>query len=55
MDETLHTDLWKSEISREIKKSFEHIQKLHWFSKLGDGGSKIKPAMPILILMFKEP
>ena len=34
MDGTLHTDLWKSETSREIKKiilaSFEHLQKLYW-------------------------
>ena len=54
---TLHTDLWKSETSREIKKiilaSFEHLQKLYWFSKLGGQGSKVKPAMPILILMYK--
>ena len=57
MDGTLHTDLWKPETSREIKKiilaSFEHLQKLYWFSKLGGWGSKIKPTMPILVLMYK--
>ena len=44
MDGTLHTDLWKSETSREIKKlsyvsSFEDLQKLYWFSKLEGRGS----------------
>ena len=38
-DGTLHTDLWKSKTIREIKKillaSFEHIEMLYWFSKLG--------------------
>ena len=52
MDGTLHTDLWKSETSREIKKiilaSIENLQKLYWFSKLGGWGSKIKPATSIL-------
>ena len=39
MDGSLHTDLWKSETSREIiLVSFEHLQKLHWFSKLGGWG-----------------
>ena len=56
MDGTLHTDLGKSETSREIKKiilvSFEHLQKLHWFSKLGWWGSKTKLATPILVLMY---
>ena len=53
MNGTLYSDLWKSETSREIKKnisaSFEHLQKLNWFSKLGGRGSKIKPATPILV------
>ena len=42
-DGTLHTDLWKSKTIREIKKillaSFEHIEMLYWFSKLGECSS----------------
>ena len=61
MDGTLHTDLWESETSREIKKSFEHhlniifehIQKFYWLAKLRWCGSKIKPAKPILGLEYK--
>ena len=49
-----HTDLWKSKTSREIKKSFEHLQKLYRFLKLGGFGSEIKPAVtPILVLNYK--
>ena len=51
MEGALHTDLWKSETNRDIKKKvlipFKHLQNLYWFSKSGGRGSKIKPATPI--------
>ena len=57
MDGTLHTDFRKSETSRGIKEifltSFEHLEKLYKFSKLGGCGSNIKPAAPILVLKYK--
>ena len=45
--------IWNQErYQKIILASFEHLQKLYWFSKLGGWGSKIKPATPILILMY---
>ena len=59
MDGTLHTDFRKSETSRGIKEifltSFEHLEKLYKFSKLGGCGLKSKPDMPILLLKYKYP
>ena len=50
--------IWNQQRNNEIiLASFEHPQKLYWFSKFsksGGWGSKIKPAMPILGLLLKS-
>ena len=53
---TEHTTLIFENLKPVEKKiKIEHLQKLYWFSKLGGWGSKIKPAMLILVLMYKWP
>ena len=51
----LFENLKPVEKSKNHLASFEHLQKLYRFSKLGGRGSKIKPATRILILTFKWP
>ena len=58
MDETLpHWSFWKSVFSGEIKKTFEHLQKLYWFAKLAKKGEdytcKIDGFMAIFIPKLK--